>query len=208
MKRGGYCITRDKFLSPDELKQVMVATQDKAIIDKMKGRKTWVTRYALTHLAFYSGLRVSEIAALKVCDIHLNGKQSYLIVRRGKGGKTREVYFDHVLAKHIGEYLETKQKAWGESVDDDSPLFSGIPGKHYSTTALHLSFKRAMENAGMPNRISIHGARHTFATLLLEKTKNLRYVQLALGHASLNMTALYANVIISKKAAYANAILD
>ena len=204
----GYKITRDKFLASEEVRQVMVATEEKAIADQYKGRKVWVTRFAVVHLAFFSGLRVSEIAALKIGDIYLNNRNPFLIVQCGKGGRKRDVYIDKDLLKHLRDYIETKEKAWGEKVDSDAPLFSGIPDKQYTTTALHLSFKRAMENAGLSDKCSIHGARHTYATQLLEKCKNIRFVQKQLGHASLNMTALYADVLPEKNASYANAILD
>jgi integrase/recombinase XerD len=70
------------------------------------------------------------------------------------------------------------------------------------------SFKKVTEKAGLPLHYSIHSARHTYATILLAKTSNLRFVQKQLGHASLNMTSLYANILPEMNHDLANAILD
>lgn len=205
-----YRITRDKFLEPDEVKRLMTTCEDKALADVAKGRKTWVTRFMLIHLVLYSGLRVSEVALLRVGDLRLNGKNPYLVVQRGKGGKKRDVYIDRGLVKHIREYLTIRQDAWGESVENDAQawLFANASGKIFTTAALHQSFKKALTAAGMEGRCSIHGARHTYSTILLAKTGNIRFVQKQLGHASLNMTSLYADVLPEQNSTLANAIIE
>ena len=68
-----YRITRDKFLSPAEARQLLRTCQEKAIVDIAKGRKTWVTRYALVHFALNTGLRVAEISDLQIGDLHFKG---------------------------------------------------------------------------------------------------------------------------------------
>jgi len=91
-------------------------------------------------------------------------------------------------------------------VDPEAPLLAGRGGRAYTTTALHVSFKKAVEAAGLPRHYTIHSARHTYATLLLARTSNLRFVQKQLGHASLNMTALYADVLPEQNQDLANAM--
>ena len=203
----GYTITRDKFMSPGEVRTLLTTCESRAIVDIAKGRQTWVKRHMLVHLAVHSGLRVSEIAALKVGDLHINGKATCLIVQHGKGDRRREVYLDKDLVRHLKEYIKTKESAWGEPVDEAAPLFLGQKGQHYTTTALQLSFKKAIREAGLPERYSIHSSRHTYATILLSKTNNLRFVQKQLGHASLNMTSLYADVLPEANQTLADAIL-
>ena len=202
-----YKITRDKFLSADDKRKLLKICEEKSIVDLTKGRQTWVTRYALVHLALNSGLRVSEIAALKIGDLFIKGKETYLIVRNGKGRKKRDVYIDKELVKHLREYVDYKKKSLGQSVDDDSPLFAGRGGKHFSSTALHISFNQALKIANL-SQYSIHSARHTYATLILAKTNNLRFVQKQLGHASLNMTSLYADVLPEMNQTLADSIID
>ena len=202
-----YAITRDKFFSAQEKQGLLRVCRKRAVSDLIKGRKNWITRYMLIHLALNTGLRVSEIAALKVEDLHMNGKENYLIVQNGKGGKKRDVYMDKDLVKHLQEYLEIREKEWGETIEGTSPLFSGRGGRHYTTTALEISFKRAIEAASLPRTYSIHSARHTYATFLLAKSNNLRFVQKQLGHASIAMTSLYADVLPEMNQALADAIL-
>lgn len=205
MKR--YQISRGKFMSGEEVRRLLKTSEDQAIIDQAKGRKTWVTRYMLIHLALHSGLRVSELAALTIGDIHLTGRENYLVVRSSKGGKRRDVYLDREIVKHLKEYIAHKAKAWHEPIDADAPLFMGRSGR-FTETALHLSFRKAVEAAGLSRRYSIHAARHTYATILLAKTNNLRFVQKQLGHASLNMTALYADVLPEQNQDLANCMAE
>ncbi len=202
-----YAITRDKFFSAAEKKGLLKICKGRATSDLIEGRKTWITRYMLIHLALNTGLRVSEIAALKIEHLHLNGKDNYLIVQNGKGGKKRDVYLDTEIVKHLQEYLEIREKEWEGVIENTVPLFSGRGRKHYTTTALHISFKKAIEEAGLPRSYSIHSARHTYATLLLAKTNSLRFVQKQLGHASIGMTSLYADVLPEMNQTLANAIL-
>lgn len=200
-----YIITRDKFLSVKERNKLLQCCKKEAKVDYAAERRTWVSRYMLIHIALNSGLRVSEIASLKISDLHLTGKENYLIVHCGKRRKKRDVYLDSEIVMHLKSYIEIK-KQWGESTVDDAPLFAGRGG-HYTTTALEISFKKAAEKAGLPKYYSIHSSRHTYATLLLARSKNIRFVQKQLGHASIAMTSLYADVLPEMNQNLANAIL-
>lgn len=206
---NGYSITRDKFLSPDEVRQLLKVCEEKAIVDTAKGRKTWVTRAFLIHFALYTGLRVSEIADLCIGDLYLTGiSDSYLVVRKGKGNKKRSVYIDAQTKKYIKKYLDYKKKVEFLSMDANAPVLAKSNGEKYTTTALYLSFKQAIKAANLPSHYSIHSARHTYATLLLNKTGgNLRFVQRQLGHASLNMTTLYADILPEQNQNLANSII-
>ncbi len=208
-----YRITRDKFLSPAETRQLLKICEEKAIVDTAKGRKTWITRYMLVHLALNSGLRVSELADLEIGDLHITGvSDTYLIVRHGKGrgtnGKKRDVYIDKQIVKHLRDYIKFKKKTLLENIDGDAPVLASNKGRKYSTTGLYISFKKAVKATKLPLHYTIHSARHTYATVLLAKTNNLRFVQKQLGHASLNMTSLYADILPELNQNLANAILD
>jgi site-specific recombinase XerD len=187
-------ITRDKFFSKEERNRLVKATEEKAIVDLTKSRSTWVKRWMLVDLALFSGLRVSEIANLKIGDLHLNRMEKLIHVRNGKGGKSGYVTIDSDLAKHLKEYMAWK-KTIEESIDPEAPLLTGSKkGKPYSTMGLQKQFKEAIRNAGLSNHYSIHSCRHTFATYLLASTKNLRLVQKQLRHSSPSVTAVYADV--------------
>jgi integrase len=213
MNGSEYRIDRTKFLSTDEMRTLLRYCQEKAIVDLAKGRKTWVTRNMLVHLALHSGLRVMELTDLQIGDLYLKGiKDMYLIVRRGKGrgskGKKRCVYLDREIIKHIRKYITYKKKVLKQPITPEAPFFARKDDIKYSTTGLHLSFKRAIEVAGLPKHYSIHSARHTYATILYAKTNNLIFVSRQLGHCSLNMTQLYANLLPELNNDLANSILD
>ncbi len=209
--KQGYKITRDKFLDIQERDLLMKSCKELAELDLMKGRRTWPVRYMVIHLALYSGLRVSEIAALTIKDLHLfNIKDCYIFVANGKGNRSRDVYLDRELVKHLKKYVDRKKKIWRESTEPDSPLFIGQRGKPISSCALEYNFKQALKKAGLPydkDGYSIHSARHTYATILYHKTKDLKGVQRQLGHSNITMTSLYADILPSENGKLANMIL-
>jgi site-specific recombinase XerD len=201
-----YKITREKFFDLQERNAILKTSEKRANADKAKGRVTWPIRYMLVHLALNSGLRVSEIAKLKIEDLKLSIKPSYIFVRNGKRRKSRDVYIDLELTKHLQEFILQK-KNWNQSIEPLAPLFFGQGGQHSTTTALYISFKQAVREAGLREDLTIHSARHSYATLLYYKTKDLRAVQKQLGHSSLNMTTLYADIMPEENEILANAIL-
>lgn len=199
-----YQITRGKFFDTGEQKKILQTTKRKANEDRQAKRQTWIKRYMLVHLAMYSGLRVAEIANLKIHDLKLRVKDPYIKVTNGKGGKDRNVYIDHKLTDYLIKYTKHRRKT--------EPLFACTfdtkKPKHYTTNTLYRSFKKAVRAANLRDELTIHSARHTYATLLLEKTGNLRYVQKQLGHSKIEITALYADILPEKNSELANMILD
>lgn len=208
MSSTTYNIHREKILDSDQRSKLLKTCRDKAELDLLRGRETWVKRYMLVDLVLFSGLRVAEVANLKIGDIELATKDPYLIVRNGKRGKKREVYLDKELVIHLKTFINWKKKTMGEEVEPDCPLFSGRNGGHCAAITLMKSFKRAIEESHLPLHFSIHSARHTYATFLLHATNNLRYVQKQLGHSKINMTALYADVLPSENGKLANKIRE
>jgi len=204
-----YHIERDRFFDRQERARLLRTCKERAELDQAKGRTTWPVRYMLVDLALFSGLRVAEIADLKVGDLVLKAENPYLIVRKGKGGRKRSVYLDGDLVRHLRRYIKQHLR----SPDPQAPLFPGresrcLPGEFQHSAAITLmkSFKRAVEEAGLPAHYSIHCARHTYATFLLADTGNLRFVQKQLGHANISMTALYADILPEQNGVLANKI--
>jgi len=208
MNSTSYNIDREKILDIDQRSKLLKTCKDKFELDLLHGRETWVKRYMLVDLVLFTGLRVAEITNLKIGDIELKAKDPYLIVRNGKRGKKRDVYLDKELVKHLKSFITWKKKTMDEAIEYDSPLFTGRSGSHCATITLMKSFKRAIEESGLPLYYSIHNARHTYATFLLYATNNLRYVQKQLGHSKISMTALYADVLPSENGNLANMIRD
>jgi site-specific recombinase XerD len=147
------------------------------------------------------------MAALTIGDLYLNeGDAPYLIVRHAKGNRTRAVYIDSKLAEHLLWFIEYKNHGLLQRNTPDAPLFAGHGGAHCPPITLMKSFKRAAAEAGLPERYSIHACRHTYATFLLHDTGDLRYTQRQLGHTSILMTSLYANILPEMNGRLANKI--
>jgi site-specific recombinase XerD len=181
--------------------------KEKAELDLMKGRITWTVRYMLVNLALYSGLRVSEIAKLKIHDLNLDKVDDpYLYVKNGKRGKSRDVYLDKELVKELRRFISYKKKTLKDSIEPEAPLFAGRGGNQSTNTTLQISFKKAIEESGLNPHYSIHSARHTYGTHLYHTTHDLRFVQKQLGHSNITITSLYADVMPSENGRLANMI--
>lgn len=205
-RQKSYVLTPEDFLTREERKRLMKICREMAELDLFKGRTVWPVRYMLIDLALYSGLRVSEMAALKIGDIFLNNYDPYIIVRHGKGDKKRTVHIDLTLSQHLKEFIAYKAKTMLQSVDPDTPLFPGRGGQHSPPITLMKSFKKAAEKTGLRPSLSIHKLRHTYATYLFHDTQNLRYVMRQLGHSDISMTSLYADILPEENGRLANMI--
>jgi integrase/recombinase XerD len=155
-----------------------------------------VRDYLLVALDLSTGLRVSEIAALRCGDLFLGCGMSSLIVRKGKGGKPRTVVLNREIRNHLLRYLRWKKDA-GEPVTPEAPLLlSPRTGQAMTTRAIQKAFKRCATLAGLSPHYSIHSLRHTYACHLYKASKwNLRLVQKQLGHSSIATTQVYADVM-------------
>jgi site-specific recombinase XerD len=184
----------EKFLSQDEIDTLLSKVEEKSIIDKAKGRITWVKRYMLLNLLFKSGLRVFEVANLQIKHLNLNVKEPSIFVEHGKGSKERWVYVPRDLVKHLKHFLIFK-KQLGEGVEPENFLFCNKQGNKLTTRALQKSFKSCLLVAGLDTvKYSIHSARHSYASLLYKRSLDLRLTQNQLGHSTPTITALYANL--------------
>jgi site-specific recombinase XerD len=139
----------------------------------------------LLMLVYSSGLRVSEVVALKKEHIDLSRKVIY--IRLGKGRKDRSTLLSEKAAQYIIEYYKF--------FNIDKWVFPGQPADQPLSirSAQHI-FDKAVQRAAVPKKISIHGLRHTFATHLLESGTDIRYIQTLLGHASIRTTERYTHV--------------
>jgi site-specific recombinase XerD len=186
-------LTRDKYMSLDEVRRLRRTSEDRALADLAKGRTSAVRAWAVVDLALSTGLRVSEIAEIKTSDLTLNGPEPQLAVRNGKGGKPRTVTLPQDLKRHLREFLAWKKRL-KEPTRPEDYLFVSERGKKFTTRGLQLLFKRAAEKAGLPPHFSIHACRHSYGTYLYQKTKDLRLVQDQLGHSTPVVTQVYSHI--------------
>ena len=146
---------------------------------------------AALSVAYGAGLRVAEVAALKVADI--DSERMLIRVERGKGGQYRNAMLGADLLTLLREWW-TAGRQQGV-MHRDGWLF---PGQHaikpISTRQLHRVVVEAAQAAEIGKRVGPHTLRHSFATHLLEDGVDIRVIQVLLGHAKLDNTALYTKV--------------
>ncbi|MEW6775310.1 MAG: tyrosine recombinase XerC [Bdellovibrionota bacterium] len=148
---------------------------------------------AILELFYASGLRLSELAALRLADVDLGGR--LLRVRKGKGGKERVVPFAEGTAARLSEWLGLRESFSRKAAPGhEEAFFLGPRGKGLSTRQISRIVKRRAVLAGLPSDTSPHALRHSFATHLLSSGADLRAIQELLGHASLSTTQLYTHV--------------
>jgi site-specific recombinase XerD len=173
-----------------------IARLMRAVARAWRSRKFLRRREAFViHLGLSTGLRVAEMANLRLADLQLSGPWRSVVVQRGKGGKRRVVRISRDCKQRCLAFIEAKQAA-GEPVRMDAPVFySPATGEALTTRALQKAFKRLVRKAGLGNAHSFHALRHTYGTRLCRASNNnLRLVQRQMGHDSIETTALYLHV--------------
>jgi integrase/recombinase XerD len=139
-------------------------------------------------VAYGAGLRVSEVANLKVSDI--DSQRMTLRIEQGKGQRDRYV----MLSPQLLELL----REWWRAARPPVWLFPGQnPINPMTPRQLNRAVHAAKDLAGISKRVSPHTLRHSFATHLLEQGVDIRVIQVLLGHAKLETTALYTRVAVN-----------
>jgi site-specific recombinase XerD len=135
-------------------------------------------------LIYSAGLRLGELVGLRRSDIIPERKQ--IVIRGAKGRKDRISVLSPKVLERLNIYLdEYRPKEF---------LFEGQNGGCYSDTSVQAIFKTAKAKSGISAPATVHTLRHSFATHLLEKGTDLRYIQTLLGHSSSKTTEIYTHV--------------
>lgn len=142
---------------------------------------------AILFAAYSAGLRVSEVINLRLQDIDRERKQLFVYCSKGK--KDRYVALSPLLL----DILESYYRMWQPK--PTNYLFEGDePGQPYSIRSAQIIFHNAKVKAGISKTISFHGLRHSFATHMLEKGVDVKYIKEILGHFNIKTTERYLHV--------------
>ncbi|WOF15744.1 tyrosine-type recombinase/integrase [Methanoplanus sp. FWC-SCC4] len=158
-----------KYLKHNQVIKLLNSIQDK------RDRLIFRTIYS-------TGVRVSELCSINLGDIDYEDRT---IRVKGKGGKIRTVFIDDETLKEIDEFTA------GEI---EGPLFKGQLGKHISPRTVQHLFKKYA-----PDGITPHKIRHSYASELYKRSKNLRVVQENLGHSSIQTTEIYLHTDLDER---------
>ena len=180
-------ITQDKFLNKTELAAVLRRMDEIKTIGEAKKRPQLIRDWMLINTFLFTGLRRFEVCELHCSDFKIFGGNSYLIVRRGKGGKSRQVHLPPMFKKNVAWYLRYKAER-GEIESPETFFLRTERSEQYSPSGIYKRWKKYVPAH------RLHDARHTCATALYEATLSLRLVQKTLGHASISSTQIYADV--------------
>ncbi len=147
---------------------------------------------AIIEILYSTGIRVTELALLKVSDIEKNPLKTLRVT--GKGNKHRLVPLSSRALETLEKYIKLARPQFISG--DDTWIFSSRQGKPLTRQRLFQIVREAGLKASID--LSPHQLRHTFATHLLENDADLRAVQLMLGHSDLTTTQIYTHVVDDK----------
>ena len=149
---------------------------------------------AMWELLYGTGLRVSEMVSLDVPDVDLDAGWLRVL---GKGRKVREVPVGGQAVGALRTYLFRRPELAKAELANDA-LFLNARGGRLSARGVRRLLSEAQLKAGLPQSVSPHGLRHSFATHMLDSGADLRTIQELLGHASLSTTQRYTHLSVAK----------
>ena len=164
-------------------------------VERLLAMASSLRDHVMLSLGYGCGLRAGEIVRLKPSDI--DRAQMIIRVVQSKGRKDRHVMLPEELLLSLEQWWRVRPTRFDA---DDVPvrerwLFPGRQkGQHLTTRQLSRIFHEAAAAAGITKRVSLHSLRHSFATDLLEKGVDIRFIQALLGHSRLDTTSQYTHV--------------
>ena len=181
IKRPKYEVPLPKFFTEEEVRTLLSIPDT----DSPFG----IRNKAILETLYSSGLRISELAGIRLQDIDL---KRGLIRVTGKGNKQRIVPLGSYAIEAINNYLKVRPQFMRENNPD--VLFLTKSGKAFDTKQLDIILKRYFELVAKAKGYSPHSLRHSFATHLLSRGADLRAIQELLGHSLLSTTETYTHI--------------
>jgi len=167
------------FLSEKEVEALLEAPP----IDEQYGSRD----RAILEVVYGAGLRISELINLNLTDLNLKGGWVKVL---GKGSKERIVPLGREACRWVRIYLRKRRT----ETTDKLSLFCNRYGKRLSRQACWKIIKKYSQKASITKKISPHTLRHSFATHLLSRDADLRFVQELLGHTNISTTQIYTHI--------------
>ena len=143
---------------------------------------------AILELFYSSGLRLAELVGLNLGSVDAADRTVRVL---GKGSKTRVVPVGKKALAALQDWLAVRSEL---ARADEQAMFVGQRGRRISPRMVQKRVNEWAKRQGTPTNVHPHMLRHSFATHVLESSRNLRAVQEMLGHASLSTTQVYTNL--------------
>lgn len=172
--------------------EVLSQAEIESVIQAAHGRKSQQIRdQAILELFYASGMRVSELADLKLSGVNFEVGYVRCI---GKGRKERLIPIGKKSREAIASYCQKVRPKYEARAQSTDVLFLSRLGKRMSRQSIWNLIKAYAKKAGIKKNLKPHTLRHTFATHLLEHGADLRSVQEMLGHSDISTTQIYTHV--------------
>ena len=171
--------------APRKLPQVLDVDEAVQLVELPTDVPLGVRDRAILELFYSSGLRLSELCALRWRDLDL---ADGLVTVLGKGSKQRSVPVGSHARKALDDWRRESQ---GQL---DAPVFPGRGGATITPRAVQLRLRQLAQRQGLFKRVHPHLLRHSFASHVLESSGDLRGVQELLGHADIATTQIYTHL--------------
>ncbi len=168
-------------------KETLPTVLDKSEVLDLISKTQNIKHRCIVELLYSAGLRRNELLSLKIADI--DSKRMLIKINQGKGKKDRYTLLSETLLHDLRQYY----RIYNPKVY----LFEGAPGEAYSSSSVRMIVYRAARQAKIKKKVTPHTLRHSFATHLLERGTDLRYIQSLLGHTSSRTTEIYAHVAVN-----------
>ena len=197
----------DKVLDAEDLKALWQNVKQKGV-DKL-----WARNYAIVTLLLDGKIRNAELLDLKLSDIHFSDDEdpyNYLVVRRGKGNKYREVDLNEISVSALKIYLKSGIRP--ENISDDDYLFGTTAEHKFGGTSIGNSewhkgssnwlsklVEKHVKDVTGKSGFRSHSMRHNGSIMELNNGASLETLQSELGHSSITTTEIYAGRLQSRR---------
>jgi integrase/recombinase XerD len=181
---------RDKFFweiprpkKPQQLPKLLNEEEIRKLFNALSNKK----HKAMLFTAYSAGLRVSEIVHLKIN--HIDSRRMQIFIERGKGKKDRYVNLSPVLLDILRNYIKAYKPAPRIYLFESEQSLQAYPIR-----TVQQIFTNAKQKAGITKEVGVHSLRHSFATHLLDKGTDIKYIKDLLGHFDIRTTERYLHV--------------
>lgn len=177
---------------PNKLPKALTKNQTNICLENIDNlNNDWINlrNKALLVLIYATGMRIHE--ALSLTKEQLSNSEFFNI--KGKGGKERIIPWLKVATDLTNDYLNVLPF----SIKNNEPIFKGKQGKNLQPAVFNRELIKLRRQYGLPEAVSAHIFRHSFATHLLESGADIRSIQELLGHNSLSTTQKYTSITTS-----------
>ena len=182
------------YISMPKFEKGLPTVLNKDDIDKIRDvintdKITGVRDRLIVELLYSSGIRASELIDMSEHMINMSEREIRVI---GKGNKERITFFSQNAEKWLKHYIDLKKRDYKNY--DSSVIFVNSRGEKLNSRSLRRLITDYAKKADINKEVTPHVFRHSFATTLLNKGVDIRYLQELLGHSSISTTQIYTHV--------------